>query len=302
MRDHGREFINPYLQAEHIPPEVIELQEVPKRDIIARLWKTIELGITTQDKQRVLDTRQEARKVSYDKKQESSVRISAAMLHANATLLAQRADVGPTTREDILSSFRSMGRVLARVQMGAYGQAHESQYSGWRSEILNYCLVAYAGDEQFIPYLGSRREENSYLRIANHDIYTLPNKTNASKVAGQVKHTFHAKARQQLGTPDDPRHTFMFPIYAREVLQQKATEMGITSKDREGIREAARLVIACAMNRNLSEQQTRYLQGFSASILGLFVEHRDHLRQKTKLHKMPYTTAATPKEFIAGLQ
>lgn len=301
MTYKGRRFINPYLRAEYVPPEVLE--QLPFRNdelIIGPIWKDIELGLATRDKKRILAASDEARNVTADRNQETDSRIAAAMIAANSKLLAPRVTAELTTEKEIWESFLEMASVLDGMVQYQYGLFEKEDFVGMRAEMINYCLIAYQANSKFIPYLGSHREERSHSFIANHDLYTLPDKTRASKTAAQIKNAFHASHHQRFGTPDNPRHTFMFPLYTTEVLQQQAEAMGVTGKNRQGIREAARLIVRASLNK-LTAQEEMYLKGYSDKILQLFTDHQQYLRAKEKWHKMPFTTAPSSQEYIAGL-
>lgn len=301
MKHHGDVFINPYVQAEHIPPEVLEQQSTSDEDRnTGPLWRIIELGLATNDTKSIINAVQEAQNIANDQTQQSTSRIGAAMINASGTLLAQRITATRTKPADILQSFHAMADILRLMRENKYGPLGLDHYDGLRAEIVSYCLVAYAANNRYIPYLGSPREEHSLLAIANHDMYTLPDQANASKIAAQIKHTFHGKRRQQLGTPADPRHTFLFPIYTRDVLQQQATNMDITSKRRKALDEAARLIVRASQNI-ISDHETTQLEGFSKAILKLFVDHREYLKANIKFHKMPYTTTEKSRDYVAGL-
>ncbi len=303
LKYYGEEMVNPYLQAEHIPPRVLDLMECRGHEApIASLWKTVEQGLALFDPNIVTRATLEAQEVIENPKLQTKIRVGAAMLRANSAQFARRAGKLETTREDIWGSFCAMAGVMEGAANHDFGQIDKGEYSGLRAELVSYCLVAYAGNRNFIPYIGSMREEHARLAIANHDLYTLPDRANATKLAAQVKNSYNAKNQQQLGTPEKPRHTFLLPIYATEVLQDQAQAMGMTLPNKlTGIRMARRLILKAA-RETITPQEEVYLEGFSRRIIDLFVEHRGYIAKRTKFHKMPYTSATTSYEFVTGLK
>lgn len=308
MREYGRDFMNPFVLAEHMPPEVIEgqIDNDPIFDgaIVGGLWKTVELGLATYSSDAVLTAGEQAREISRDDSHDANVRLAAAKLFANSNLLAQRVSPDLTPASEIWESFLNMAQVLKRLQSGKfYHRDLDISYEdfvGIRAELVSYCLVAYARNTQFIPYIASHREERTPVPFLNHDMYTLPGRRNVSKVAAQIKQSPHARSYQHLGTHDAPRHTFMFPIYAKTMLHEKVTEMGLSAPHRTGLREAARLIMRASAEILTTQEEIR-LQEFSDSMIELFRNHREFLRTKTKFQKMPYTTARSTQEFLAGL-
>ncbi len=299
--DFGKQFINPYTQAEYIPPTVLELQKIRQNDlVVGSLWKTVELGISTENPTQVRTVGRQAQDIANTRDSSGLERVGAAMLQANCELLALRAENKPPTRQDISESFYRMAQVLNWLQQYGNTRIDNNYHAGLRAEIISYCLVAYAADLQSVPYLGSRREDQSYIISANHDIYTLPSRLNASKTAAQIKLRYEEQRhKQDFGTPDNPHRTFAYPIYLTEVLQAQADKMQFKGKHGVGIKDAARLILRAASN-DLSEHEFPYLQGFSSSIIDLLAKHRDFLSRKQKYKNFPYTTASQ-REYTDGL-
>ncbi len=298
MKNNLYKFINPYLPAESIPPEVLEQQRIADDDqLVSSLWKTIELGVVLRDSKQVLRASDEAQNIAHDSGQPALDRVNAAMLSASSGLLALRAAGELATENDILKSFQAMARVLGNVRSYNYGQLDNQWYVGKVAELVNYCLVAYGADLQYIPYLGSTREERTRLPAANHDMYTMLNRAGASKVSAQIKSKFSIDISKWFGTPENVHRSFLFPIFTEEVLHAHALESGPRRSGKVSF--VAQLIVRAAHNGLISTEKIT-LQGFSKAIVQLFADHRDFLLTEEKYHQMPYTNLS-PEEYKNSL-
>jgi len=298
INHNNYKFISPYLPAESIPAEVLEQQPiVSDNQVVDSLWKNIELGIALRDREQVLRMGDEAQNVAYDSKQDALARVNAAMLYANSGLLALRAAGEMATESDMLKSFQAMARVLNNVLSNNYGELERTWQAGKIPELINYCLVAYSADPQYVPYLAACREERTWFPVANHDMYTMPSKTSASKVATQIKSRFHEDVPAWLGTPENIRRSFVFPIYTEEVLHSHA--VAIKSREQGRVSYVARFIVRAA-NNDLTSVEKIIFQSYSRAILQLFADHREYLRAEQEYHTMPYTNLS-PEEYRESL-
>lgn len=310
----GRQtFANPYLNAEHIPPDILETQHIRPKDLtIGTIWKMIEIGLATGDRKHIVHASEEAQNIADDVSQASKDRVAAAMIAANSELFMLRGSFADTTPDDILKSYTKMATVLSKVSQLQYGQIAREENTGLKSELINFCLIAYNASKQHIPYLASHREERSPMVTNNYDVYTLSGKGRFAKTAAQVKTEYTLKYANEeegenapsrpdspwLGTPRVPRRSFIFPVFLADVLQQTAVSLEMPRH--KALATARRLVVQ-SVEGGLSEEEQLQMKAFSSAVLKLFVDHAIFLRNTKKYHSMPYTTASSTTEFLKNL-
>lgn len=265
--------LNPYLPAENFAVERLEQVRVGSKDIIGKLWQTVEIALTSGDEESIKEIREEADALSHNQEIGPVTRAHTAMLAANAGLLALRAEgVAPRSKQ-IRKSARNMGYALGRLRRSEYGKMDTSQFIGIQAEMITYNLLALNGDKDFVPYIASPREESSRAKEANHDLYTL-RYGGCAKIPTQVKHAQIA-----------PR-AFVMPFSLRRTLEQSSVskELGVNP-----VNALADLIVSDYSSHFEPDSPKGTILSMAAHcILELVKEHKDAITLGETYKRPPY--------------